>query len=277
MFREPMILLKARLKAEHSILLIIFAVVLNSSNFVGQKLALAEPVAKLLSCSVPENVAWSYGSTPKFAQAISRHQRVTIMALGSSSTVGIGASEKSKSFLSRFELELRQRFEDVKISIMNSGKSGETATQMVQRLRPEIAKRTPDLVLWQTGVNDAIQGDDLGVFESSLLRGIRFLQSQNIDVVFIEPQDFPGAAKVRNYEAYLNVLKRVATHAHVSRLKRYGIMQHLAAQSRNGLKDLLATDEFHMNDVSHACVGRLLADGLAELTAKSITKAKQHH
>lgn len=266
-------LLKASLNAKHRILLIIFAMLLDSSNFVRQKPALAEPVAKLLSCSIPENVAWSYGSTPIFAQTASRHQHVTIMALGSSSTVGVGASDKSKSFLTRFELELRQRFGDVKITVLNAGKSGETATQMVQRLKPEIAIIKPSLVVWQTGVNDAIQGVDLRDFELSLLRGIQLLQSQNIDVIFIEQQDFPGASHVRNYKGYLNALRRVASQAHVSRLKRYSIMQYLAAQSRNGLKGLLAADEFHMNDIGHACVGRLLADGLTELTAKWTTES----
>ncbi|HBF52541.1 MAG TPA: SGNH/GDSL hydrolase family protein, partial [Afipia sp.] len=65
---------------------------------------------------------------------------------------GAGASSPAYSYPSRLERELRQRFPETPITVINQGVNGEDAASMMERMDAVLAPK-PDLVIWQLGTN----------------------------------------------------------------------------------------------------------------------------
>ena len=223
--------------------------------------------ARNYACGVPARLAWSRAPVRAFAAAVARHHAVTIVALGSSSTQGAGASSASQSYPARLEAELKGMFRSTPVVVVNAGIGGQTAAQMLNRLEHDVLRFKPQLVIWQTGVNDVISGVGARQFEATLRLGINQMKQRGIDVVLVDQQDFPGSARLAEFDVYLQVMSRVAAEEGAPLLRRHRIMQHLAGAEPGGLNRLLATDRFHMNDIAHSCVGLILADGLKDLAA----------
>jgi len=43
---------------------------------------------------------------------------------------------------------------------------------------------------------------------------------------------------------------------------RYEVMHHWVASGQLSMEDMVSRDQLHMNDLSYACIARLLADAL---------------
>jgi acyl-CoA thioesterase-1 len=65
------------------------------------------------------------------AQRIAARHSVTIVALGSSSTAGAGASGPAASYPNRLEAELKARFPGLAITVLNRGVNGDVAADML--------------------------------------------------------------------------------------------------------------------------------------------------
>src|SRR5215831_2978002 len=111
-----------------------------------------------------ENAKLARLSAPliRMQRLIASGRSVTIMALGSSSTAGAGASAPSASYPSRLEVELRARFPDVQIKVINRGVNGEEAADMLARFDRAADEDMPDVVLWQVGTNAVLRNNPLG-------------------------------------------------------------------------------------------------------------------
>ena len=118
------------------------------------------------------------------------------MAIGSSSTFGLGAS-LGKSYPAQLAEMLEKSLKGVNIEVVNRGISGEVAKTTAERLRLEIPGISPDLVLWQLGTNDALAGVPVVEFEATVRETIDWLKQRNIDVVLIGLQYTPNLAKNR--------------------------------------------------------------------------------
>ena len=97
---------------------------------------------------------------------LAARQPVRIIAFGSSSTEGIGASSPAATYPSPPEscthrgLAARTNLS----SVLNRGIGGEDADDMARRL-PTVIAEHPDLIIWQTGTNDPLRGVPLDRFE----------------------------------------------------------------------------------------------------------------
>ena len=96
--------------------------------------------------------------------------------MGSSSTAGIGASSPAATYPSRLEAELRKRFPDIDIRVINRGKGGEDAPEELVRLERDVVADDPDLVIWQIGTNAALRRLDPAVERDVLRRGIALIK-----------------------------------------------------------------------------------------------------
>src|SRR5215472_6387478 len=86
-----------------------------------------EPTASASAhaCSAPAALMRLTQPLPRLALRLAKHQPVTIVAIGSSSTSGAGASSPAASYPSRLALELRARFPGDSITVINRGVNGE--------------------------------------------------------------------------------------------------------------------------------------------------------
>ncbi|MEO8421554.1 MAG: SGNH/GDSL hydrolase family protein, partial [Hyphomicrobium sp.] len=78
---------------------------------------------------------------PKFSAALASGQPVRIIALGSSSTQGIGASSPKACYPVKLQAELSQRFPGNKITVENLGIGGQLATDMLRRIKNDVIGR----------------------------------------------------------------------------------------------------------------------------------------
>ena len=197
--------------------------------------------------------------------AMSRDGDFRIVALGSSSTQGAGASSPKMCYPAQLEAELNRRFSpDKHFEVVNLGIGGEMADDMLARIDRDVLSRKPDLVIWQTGVNDALAGRPMEDFRMELAQGIDAIRGAGADVIILDLQYYPRSERVEGYKSYLNTMWSVAQEKSVPVLKRHAFMKHLLDSRQFTAAQILAPDLFHLNDLSYRCLGNLVADAIGD-------------
>jgi acyl-CoA thioesterase I len=230
--------------------------------------ALAPP-AFAGGCTAPVELIKLQAPLPKLAASIKTNTPLTIVALGSSSTSGAGASSRAFSYPSRLEKELRAVWPNNDVHVVNAGVGGQLAVHMVARIDKDVLSRNPQLVIWQTGVNDAIKGVPLDKFTSQLRLGMDRFRKAGVDVVLIDQQYYPRFKKLKDGPLYLAAIRDVAAQYGVPMVQRFRIMQHLIDTAQFTTATLLSPDQFHLNDSSYGCLGHLLAESLRSAASAS--------
>jgi acyl-CoA thioesterase-1 len=197
------------------------------------------------------------------ARRLALGEPLTIVAVGSSSTAGAGASAPAMSYPSRLEGELRARFPGIPIKVLNRGVNGEEAPQMLARFESTVLSEHPDLVLWQVGTN-AVLRDHAGGIAPLVDEGIQRLKTSGADVVLIDPQYAPKVIVKPNVEAMVDLIARAAKAGNTGLFQRFAIMRQWNKVQGVPFEALLSPDGLHMNDWSYGCIARLLAVAIAD-------------
>jgi acyl-CoA thioesterase-1 len=209
------------------------------------------------ACEVPAVDIAAPASLPNVTAALQTRKTVRILAIGSSSTSGVGASSDGKTYPSQLEAILEGTLKGVDIVIINRGVSGEVAETTVERIKSEVALEKPDLVLWQLGTNDALARIAPEDFEATVRSTIHWLKENKIDVVLVGLQYSSRFARDANYSAIRDSLKRLAAEEKILYVRRYDAMRFIA-QTRANLK-LMSRDNFHLNDLGYQCMAEHIA------------------
>lgn len=224
-----------------------------AASVAGAQTAAPEP------CAVPSNLLESSFGLPRLAERLRRGESVKIVALGSSSTEGIGASRPEASYPSRLRAELRQLWPNVGITVVNKGVGGEQARHMVARFQRDVIDEKPDLLIWQTGTNSALANGDIESLVEDIDRGIDLAEAAGIDVLLMTPQHSPRFEKVRNKKAYLENIATIAAVNRVPVIRRYEMMKHWLDSGQMTGDEMIDPDELHLTDRSYFCLGRAVA------------------
>src|ERR1700722_1182663 len=102
-------------------------------------------------CSAPRSDTALLDPLPHTALRLAAGKSLTIVALGSSSTYGTGASRPEYSYPSRLAALLRARYPGADIKVINRGVGGELIGDTTARIAREVIGDQPDLVIWQVG------------------------------------------------------------------------------------------------------------------------------
>jgi len=226
--------------------------------------ATAEPLRIL--CDVPNALLTLNGRLDTTLSRLKSHAPLRVLAIGSSSTEGVGASSPQAAYPARLQTELQNRFKNQPVEVVNRGVSGEVVTATAERLRTEVEALKPSLVVWQVGTNDALRGVSSEVFADTLRNGLGWLAERRIDVVLMDPQFFPKVAGSSAYASYVDGISTLAEVARTPVLHRYAAMRYWSDRPEGVRTPMLAADGFHMNDQGHACVGAMLAEAILRRT-----------
>jgi lysophospholipase L1-like esterase len=191
------------------------------------------------------------------SRAVRANREVKVLAIGSSSTAGVGASSPAAAYVARLETTLEGTLKGVGFQMFQRGQGGEEAQGAADRMKREVEQARPDLVVWQVGTNDAIRHVGLDRFKQCLKTTIAWLKEQRIDVVLVDPQYGDTLAKDGYYGLVVVAIAEVAHEARVLLVDRFEAMRELARQ--NGERFYLAADNLHLNDTGHRCTAEQLA------------------
>jgi lysophospholipase L1-like esterase len=189
---------------------------------------------------------------------------VVIVALGSSSTSGAGASSPAHTYPAVLEKELRARFPANPITVVNRGVGGEDARQMLDRFSEGVIKEQPDLVIWQVGTNAVLR--DLVVSGQAPLfhEGIARMKASQADVLLMDSQYAPKVLVKPQAVEMQALLANTAREERIGLFQRFAIMRHWVENDRVPFEAMLSPDLLHMNDWSYACIGKLVANAIAD-------------
>jgi hypothetical protein len=207
------------------------------------------------------------------AQRLASGQPLTIVAIGSSSTSGAGASSSASSYPSRLEVELKERFPTHTIRVLNRGVGGEEVGDMLARFDKAVFAEAPDLVLWQVGTNTVLRGHNLPKAESLIHEGLERLKANGADVVLVDPQFAPKVIARPDHEAMVSFISGEAKAQNVGVFHRFSLMRHWHQVQQIPFETFVSADGLHMNDWSYACVAKLLAAAIDEAATRASTVA----
>ena len=193
-------------------------------------------------------------------QALHERRAARVLAIGSSSIVGVGASTPAATFTEQLETDLERVFKGADFDVIGRGMSGEVAAGTAARIRSEALQLKPDLIVWQVGTNDGVAKVDQAVFAALLTTTLRWLATYRYDVVLVDPQYVSRFATDEHYRAIVRIITEVARREHVPLVHRYEAMEDLARRQIN--RSYMASDLFHLNDLGYKCMAEFAAQAI---------------
>lgn len=225
------------------------------------------------TCGAPSELTRLDIPLRRLARRLVSSLPITVVAIGSSSTAGAGATSPAASYPSRLLVELNQRFPRQRFTVINRGVNGEEIGDMLSRFDNGVFSENPDLVLWQVGTNSVLRGSPVKPHLTMLHDGIERLKANGADVVLIDPQFAPKVLAKEGAHGMVDLIALAAKQESVDLFRRFGVMRHWHETQNIAFDKFLSPDELHMNDWSYACVAKLLGGAIAEAATRPIASA----
>jgi len=215
-------------------------------------------------CLPPKGGSKAMGSLPHVASKLVAGKPVVIVAFGSSSTAGYGASSPDFNYPNRLAAQLRRHYPSADITVINAGVGGEDAPEMMKRLQTQVIDAHPDLVIWQVGTNAVLRNLDPGDTAKIVEEGISRIQaSGGADIVLVDPQYSPAVnQRAESAGKMVKLLGKVAELRHVGIFPRFEVMRDWHEKQAIPVESFVIADGLHMNDWGYACFAQLLGDDI---------------
>jgi lysophospholipase L1-like esterase len=224
----------------------------------GQAAAPDCPPVPVQVLSLP---AWHAAVRGAGDTAVLETHPLTVVALGSSSTAGAGASGPEATYPARLEAALLAALPDAPLRVVNRGVNGEDAAQMAARLEQDVLAERPALVIWQVGANGALRRADPQRFRAIVVAGIARLRQAGAEVVLMDNQRAPKIEAAPGHEHFDGELAGLAEAPGVALFSRRRLMRAWAAAGAPPAA-MLTGDGLHHNDRGYACLATALAKAL---------------
>lgn len=222
-------------------------------------------------CRVAEAQVDQNFPLPQTARAISA-KHLDVLVLGAGSSALPGPDGQKKAYPARFKEALSAALPDVAITLVTDVKPARTAEVMLASLPQDLANSKPELVIWQTGTVDAMQGADTDRFSDAIEKGVLLARSTGADVVLMNGQYSPRTESMINLGTYAEAMRWVAVQHEIPLFDRYAVMKTWADL---GIFDFnVATKKLDMAERVHDCIGRLLADLVLEAVRTERSQAE---
>ncbi|TGN78487.1 SGNH/GDSL hydrolase family protein [Bradyrhizobium yuanmingense] len=238
-----------------------------TSRAIDKVKEVAKSAADIFSrvpCLPPKGGSKAMGSLPHVASKLVAGQPVVIVAFGSSSTQGFGASSPEFNYPNRLAAQLRRHYPTADISVINAGVGGEDAPEMMKRLQTQVIDRHPDLVIWQVGTNAVLRNLDPADTAKLVEDGISRIQAAGgTDIVLVDPQYSPAVNQRKESAGkMIKLLGNVAELRKVGIFPRFEVMRDWHENQSIPVEGFVIADGLHMNDWGYACFAQLLGDDI---------------
>ena len=225
-------------------------------------------------CDAPFSMIRFTNPLPRVAQKLKSADPITIVAIGSSSTAGSGASSSAASYPSRLAVDLTQRFPGHSITVLNRGVGGEEIGDMLKRFDTAVIAAKPDLVLWQFGTNSVIHDDTLNDDDIAIREGLTKIRSIGADIVLIDPQFVPKVIVKPEATRMVGLIASAAKHEDIDLFPRFDVMRRWHDVDHIAFKTFVSPDGLHMNDWSYDCFAKALSVAISEAARRPVLSAR---
>ena len=214
-------------------------------------------------CLPPKGGAKSMGSLPHVAGKLAAGEPVVIVAFGSSSTSGYGTTSPEFTYPNRLAAQLHRQYPSADIAVVNRGKGGEDAPEMMKRLQVSVLDMKPDLVIWQVGTNAVLRNLDPTETAKLVEARVARIQAAGADLVLVDPQYSPKVnERAESAGKIVRLLSRVAELRHVGFFPRFEVMREWHESQAIPFDNFVIADGLHMTDWGYACFAQLLGDDI---------------
>jgi lysophospholipase L1-like esterase len=235
----------------------------TSDGALSQARGVVSPAERCLAA----NPGLSLGvPLPRTAARLKSGEPLKIVAIGSSSTVGLWVLAAAATYPEVMRRELSRLRPNATISVVNSGRIGDTIQGNIARFERDVLAHSPDLVVWQLGTNDVVWGgrpDQL--FKNTAIEGIRALKAASTDVVLMDLQYAPMVLASASYSTAEAIITDVAMQERVGLFSRLALMRS-AIDAGVAQGELVSWDGLHTTVDGYDCVGRALARAISNST-----------
>jgi acyl-CoA thioesterase I len=216
----------------------------------------AAPVAPPASpaCAVASERATVSSPLVRTARRLTAGLPTKIVALGSSSTYGYGATTPAQSYPSRLAEELARLRPGQSIKVVNRGLNKDEVSETLKRLERDVIAENPDLVLWQVGTNAALW--HLPFRMRDLQAGLSRMKAIGSDVVLIDPQFVPATIDAPDTAGVVSLVAEAAKREQVGLFRRYDLMRHWHEVEHLPFESFVTADRLHMNDWGYDCFAK---------------------
>jgi lysophospholipase L1-like esterase len=223
----------------------------------------ATDIFSRVPCLQPKGGPKSLGSLPHVAGKLAAGEPVVIIAFGSSSTNGYGATSPEFAYPHRLAAQLRRQYPTAAITVVIRGKGGEDAPEMMKRLQTEVIDMKPDLVIWQVGTNAVLRNLDPAETARLVEDGVGRIQAAGADIVLVDPQYSPRVNEhPESASRMVRLLGKVAELRHIGVFPRFEVMRDWHEKQAIPIDNFVIADGLHMNDWGYACFAQLLGDDI---------------
>ncbi|GEC15688.1 SGNH/GDSL hydrolase family protein [Nitrobacter winogradskyi] len=207
------------------------------------------------SCDVPAYLLTSDSTLSRVASVVKAGGPLNILVVGSRSSTISGA--EGEAYPVKLQAALREKLPGVPVNVAVELTPRKTAGDVASGLGKLVAARQSTLVVWQTGIVDAIRSVDIDEFREALDEGVTALRNAGADVVLMNMQYSPRTETMVSMNAYIDNMRLVAQQRDVPVFDRFTIMTRW---NERGEFDLFSP--VHGASLAkrvHSCLGRALS------------------
>jgi lysophospholipase L1-like esterase len=211
---------------------------------------------------------------PRTAARLKSGEPLKIVAIGSSSTVGLWVLRSAATYPEVMRRELSRLRSNATIKVINSGRVGDTIPNNIARFERDVFAHTPDLVIWQLGTNDVAWGGraDQGL-KKVVLDGVRALRAGSADVVLMDLQYAPQVLASASYATMEGIIADVAKQERVGLFSRFALMRN-SINAGVAQSELVSWDGLHNTADGYDCIGLPLPEPSQRVCIESSGTAK---
>ena len=163
--------------------------------------SIGECKAAETECRFPREVLDIRRPLPRMLWRLETNAPIKIVALGSSSTAGAGATKPETAYPIQLQAHLSSLLPGHPILVVNRGRNGDRLSDMLSRLSTDVLPEFPDVVIWQLGTNALLADLNPNAVGLLLLRGMREMTAMGADLIVMDPQFAPKVLALTHDEA----------------------------------------------------------------------------
>jgi acyl-CoA thioesterase I len=181
-----------------------------------------------------------------------------VVAIGSSSTVGLWVLNSAATYPAVMRQELIRLMPNARIELINSGRIGDTIPDNIARIERDVLFHRPDLIIWQLGTNDIAWGGQAKGLDELMIRGVRALKSGASDIILMDQQYTPQVLSSSQYSHMQAIIAEVARKEHIGLFSRFDLMRNSVTAGLS-TSALVSWDGLHNSIEGYDCIGRAIA------------------